>query len=111
MSNTLHADFLREVAEDIYTYVINEQLEAGERQEITPDFGLCKDWWIDATIDVEARVRFDKGDRWTPDNVDVRYTGIYLRGNASIVDDGGETIDLDRFEIRQINKTLKQLCA
>jgi len=107
----MHTNFLKEVANTIYTHVISEQLAAGDNQDITPDFGISNDWWIDARIDVNTRETFDKGDYLTPDYCDVEYTGICLHPYSSIVDSEGEAREFDRDEIKMINNELKRLCA
>lgn len=111
MESAMNRDFVKEVAQSIYDYVIAEEMQAGEGLPIEADYGLSKDWWIDGRVDVRTHEIFDKGDYLTPDYSAVEYTSINLCPRSSIIDDEGYEMYFDAAEIRDINRELAKLCA
>lgn len=111
MRTQLYDGFITEVANRIYTHVIDEQLAAGRNQFIETKFGLSPAGWLEANVDVETRETFDKGDYLTPDYSTTVYTDICLRSAYTYagIDDDGEEIDSDF--IKDINQELARLCA
>lgn len=111
MESAMNHDFCKEIAQNIYDYVVSEELGAGCYQPIEADYGLSKEWYIDGRVDVQTREIFDKGDYLTPDYMAVEYTGISLLPHSAIIDDEGYEMPFDAAEIRDINRELAKLCA
>lgn len=109
----LTKDDAKKIAESIFAYVHDEQIDRCEGELLELELG--KNQWIDGRIDVDTREFYEKGDYYTPDYCEREVTGISLRYSANMHDDANDDdglgIEINDGSIKDINRELARLCA